>query len=269
MNYRHIYHAGNFADIVKHITLISVIEELLKKPKPFTVLDAFAGIGRYDLESIEALKTRESGDGVGRFLDTSSDITPLLVQKFLKLACGSPRYYLGSPMIVAQMLREQDRLIACELHPEDHRVLRRNLSNFASAGVHHTDAYNAIKAFLPFDSGRGLVLIDPPFEITNEFNKIENSLQLIKKRSPNICIMIWYPIKDRMAVKNWYSALNYIGFKEILCIESIVTNPTDIQGLRECGVVIINPHNISKVLAESFSYVYTKTGIKSNVVLLF
>ncbi|WPY00889.1 Ribosomal RNA large subunit methyltransferase J [Candidatus Trichorickettsia mobilis] len=127
MNYRHIYHAGNFADIVKHFTLIAIIEQLKKKEKPFAVLDAFAGIGQYDLLSVEALKTNESINGVQKLLQYANlkKIRPELIQKFLNIISLNPKsIYPGSPRIIHQLLRTHDRLIACELHPEDYKSLK-------------------------------------------------------------------------------------------------------------------------------------------------
>ena len=173
MNYRHIYHAGNFADIVKHLVLIAILEQL--KKKPFAVLDAFAGLGLYDLNSEAAAKTLESDTGINKLLQATDPI-PQLLQTFLNIVnLVGLNHYPGSPFIIKQLLRPNDRLIACELHPSDYLSFKKLLPN----NTHNIDAYNAIKAFLPFKENRGLIFLDPPFEVKNEFQKLLEALKKI------------------------------------------------------------------------------------------
>lgn len=252
MNYRHIYHAGNFADIIKHVVLVSLIEHLKKKPKNFAVLDAFAGVGLYNIVSEAALKTGESDHGIKKLLavEKSSKDMPELLQLFLNTvkSYGSD-YYPGSPLITASLLRSDDRLIACELHPEDHNSLKELLPN-----THNIDAYQAVKAFIPFKENRGLVFLDPPFEVTDEFNKIVASLRIIKHRAPSGCILIWYPIKDPREVKGFYHACQDIGFKESLIIEYELRSPSLKDGMKKCGLLIINPPNIKNEITKATNY---------------
>ncbi|MGV2432498.1 MAG UNVERIFIED_CONTAM: 23S rRNA (adenine(2030)-N(6))-methyltransferase RlmJ [Rickettsiaceae bacterium] len=162
MNYRHIYHAGNFADLLKHLVLISIIEKMKEKPTPFTVLDAFAGIGIYDLDSPEASKTLEHENGVSLFLEKISEKKdiPDVCMKYNEIIdklnnMPGLHLYPGSPYIISETIREDDSFIACELHKGDYLMLRENIRQ----NIHNMDAYNAIKAFLPPKNNRGLVFL--------------------------------------------------------------------------------------------------------------
>lgn len=261
MNYRHIYHAGNFADIVKHLVLISVLEQLKKKDKSFAVLDAFAGLGLYDLSSEAASKTLESDTGINKLLQATNPI-PLLLQTFLNIVnLAGENHYPGSPFIIKQLLRPNDRLIVCELHPSDYLSLKQLLPTNA----HNIDAYNAIKAFLPFKENRRLIFLDPPFEVRNEFQKLLEALKKIKLRVLNNPVLIWYPIKDLPLVRDFYHNYKNIGFKETIIIEYELLNSD--KNMVKCGLMLINPPNIkggmeklteylSDILNLKFTYIY-------------
>lgn len=269
MNYRHIYHAGNFADIIKHITLIAVLEQLTKKDKALAVLDGFAGIGKYDLSSPWAIKTGESEGGIKKLLQLvpCSSSCPQLIQQFLALIKDDSNHniYLGSPLIISRMLRSSDRLIACELHPEDYRELKKVIFT----NTHNIDAYVAIKAFLPFKEKRGLIFLDPPFEAKDEFDKIINALKTIKQRMSNTCILIWYPIKNQPQVNYFYQNYQKIGFKEAIKIEFELSNSA--ANLNKCGLLVINPPDIQNQLNQTIGYLtknlYTN-GCNYNIVML-
>ena len=255
MNYRHIYHAGNFADIVKHLTLIAIIEQLKKKEKPFAVLDAFAGIGQYDLLSVEALKTNENINGVQKLLQyaDSQKIRPELIQKFLNIiSLNKKSIYPGSPRIIHQLLRTYDRLVACELHTEDYKSLKVLFTRTNNISIHQLDAYLAIKAFLPFAENRGLVFIDPPFERKDEFSKLIEALKIIKRRASNICVLIWYPIKNTAEIKKFYQEYQIIGFKEALIIDFMLLDSPN--NMHQCGLLIINPPNIKNEISALIKY---------------
>jgi 23S rRNA (adenine2030-N6)-methyltransferase len=257
MNYRHIYHAGSFSDLIKHITLIAVLNSLRKKEKPFAVLDAFAGLGVYDLTSEQSVKTEESKDGIGKVLESPVD-HPLLVQFVDIVRSLEQSHYPGSPWIISSLLREGDRLIASELHPQDYAHLRYLFSKTKNVAVHLLDAYNAVKAFLPFKENRGLIFLDPPFEAKNEFDKLVSALKIINHRAANICSMIWYPIKDAKPVQNFYKNCHSIGFKEILIIEFEIKNPL-IEGLTKCGILITNPPFIHEEIKSLLEYLKKNT----------
>lgn len=260
MNYRHIYHAGNFADVMKHIILVALLEKLKEKDKAFTVLDAFAGIGIYDLESLEAQKTGEYKNGIdivlksalGACLPPSSIMNYISVVRSLNMG-NSLNLYPGSPYIIAHILRKQDDLIASELHLEDYKTLKYNIKGwFNNTSIHHLDAYNAIKAFLPPKNNRGLVLLDAAFEVKNEYLKIIEALKLIKKRFSGGTVMIWYPIKDTKLIKEFYTSLSTTGYSEFLKIEFEIDN--QLLGMNKCGVLIANPPFIHDDLEKLFHY---------------
>ncbi|GAA5252168.1 23S rRNA (adenine(2030)-N(6))-methyltransferase RlmJ [Candidatus Rickettsia kedanie] len=220
MNYRHIYNAGNFADIVKHLVLISILEQLKKKDKPFAVLDAFSGLDLYDLNSEAASKNLESDTGINKLLQATNPILELL-QTFLNIVnLAGQNHYPGSPFIIKQLLRANDRLIAYALHPSDYLTLKKLLPN----DTHNIDAYNAIKAFLLFKENRGLILLDLPFEVKNEFQKLLAALKKIKLRVLNNPVLIWYPIKDLPLVRDFYHNYKNIGFNEAIIIEYELLN---------------------------------------------
>ncbi|HRG16285.1 MAG TPA: 23S rRNA (adenine(2030)-N(6))-methyltransferase RlmJ, partial [Pseudomonadota bacterium] len=198
MNYRHVYHAGNFADVLKHVVLIALIEALKTKQTPFAVLDTHAGAGRYSLASEEALKTGEFRDGVMRLL--AAERLPTLVHAYLNLvrSQNGSQSYPGSPLIAAQLLRDSDRLMVCELQNAEIASLRQLFARDARVAVHQRDGYQAMSALLPPPEKRGLVLIDPPFEAQEqEFRVIEEALAAAHKRFANGVYAVWYPIKLR------------------------------------------------------------------------
>ncbi len=269
MNYLHIYHAGNFADIVKHIVLISVLLQLQKKQKPFAVLDCFAGSAIYDLASEQATKTLESDHGIKKLLSVthnSNEPIPELIECFLRIMKHDPGLYYGSPMIITQLLREQDILIASELHMDEFFNLKQILSSYHNAKTHNMDAYNSIKAFLPFQENRGLIFIDPPFEKTDEFEKLIVSLKIIKQRASNICTILWYPIKNHQQIQTFYKEYQSIGFKESLIIECEMSkkHSSNMIGadnsLKKCGLIVSNPPMIRNQLLDNFSYLKRNLG---------
>ena len=249
MNYRHIYHAGNFADLMKHLILIALIKKLQEKDKGFTALDAFAGLGLYDLASEAAQKTKEYENGIGMLKKYAGHSTLDTIQTYLSIISelSSPTLYPGSPYIIAHMLREQDNLIASELHPEDYAHLKYNM-RWSDAAIHHIDGYNAIKAFLPPKNPRGFVLLDAAFEVKNEYLKIIDALKLIKKRFAAGVVMIWYPIKDEKLVREFYKSLKDTGYPEFLKIEFEID--TTELGMNKCGVVIANPPYIQNEIKD-------------------
>ena len=265
MNYRHIYHAGNFVDIVKHTSLISILSNFLKKDKPFAVLDGFAGRAIYDVNSKEALATGESASGIQRLqsLKSSNVNFPDSITKLLDIVDKNDikNYYPGSPYIIQHMLNTHDRLIACELHPEEYEVL----NHWIYHKNYNIDAYRAVKAFLPFKENRGLIFLDPPFESKCEFDKLIQALKIIKQRARNICGLIWYPIKHLEQVKSFYHDYRLIGFAETLQLEFEIkisvlhqqryfNNPHVNLPLTKCGLLIVNPPNIRDDLNHTMNF---------------
>jgi 23S rRNA (adenine2030-N6)-methyltransferase len=243
MNYRHIYHAGNICDVVKHATLTLLLGHMRAKDKGFTVIDTHAGTGLYDLSDERAGKTDEAKQGVLRLMEAQR--LPALCAYYDLLQKLNPdgdfHLYPGSPRLVLSMLREQDRLIACELHPEDARELKHRFWNEKQITVHNRDGYEALLALTPPETKRGMVLIDPPFEQTDEFEQITKSLIAAHKRWPIGVYAIWYPIKDRPALWTWQEQLITSGIPKILCAEFIFEEEVRADRLNGSGMVIVNP----------------------------
>jgi len=243
MNYRHIFHAGNICDVVKHAVLTLLVDSLRGKPKGFAVLDTHAGIGLYDLEDAQAQKTGEAVSGIQRLLAAAP--LPELAAYYGALRAMNPdgglRFYPGSPLLIRQMLRPQDRLIACELHPEDARTLKRRFYHDKQVQTHQRDGYEALAALWPPAEKRGLILIDPPFETPDEFRRIEAASLLLLQRWPAAQAAIWYPIKERPALWRFHEAMAALPVPEILCAEFIYQEESRHDRLNGCGLIIINP----------------------------
>jgi 23S rRNA (adenine2030-N6)-methyltransferase len=202
VNYRHAFHAGNFADVVKHVVLTRILLYLQEKPAPFRFIDTHAGAGLYDLTSTEALRGGEWQDGIGRLLraelspDAASLSKPYLDIVRAFNPSGEPRAYPGSPLIARALLRPQDRLVACELEPLARRQLVDCLRRDRQARVVELDGWTALPAFVPPNERRGLVLIDPAFEATNEFATLAGRFAAAFAKWPSGSYMLWYPVKD-------------------------------------------------------------------------
>jgi 23S rRNA (adenine2030-N6)-methyltransferase len=245
MNYRHAYHAGNFADILKHLVLFLCLDRLKQKDTPFFVLDAHAGCGVYDLKSAQAQKTKEYEGGVARVLSMTHK-TPDLALFAAQLEKDFKRQrYPGSPMLIARLLRAQDRLLANELHPQDVETLKANMGGYKNVRVLQMDAYEAARAHLPPPERRGLVLIDPPFEIeNNEFGVLAHQLKEWKKRWETGSYLIWYPEKAQQPVEPFFDALKESGFKEFWRATLELPAPAEPEKagkLLKTGIVLINP----------------------------
>jgi 23S rRNA (adenine2030-N6)-methyltransferase len=242
MNYRHAYHAGNFADVLKHIVLALVIEALKRKPAPFAAVDTHAGVGLYDLWALAANKTLEYKDGIGRLFDLST--LPEALKPYLgavrSLNGQHLRFYPGSPALTRSLMRPQDRLILAELHPEDADALKERFKDDRQVAVHGMDGWSALKAFAPPPEKRGLMLIDPPFEAKGEFERLARGLIAARKRWPQGIFLAWYPIKDREGPDQLKASLLEAGLPAILSVEMAV-RPLGGEGLGASGLILLNP----------------------------
>jgi 23S rRNA (adenine2030-N6)-methyltransferase len=239
MNYRHAFHAGNFADCMKHALVVALIRRLAAKDSPFRVLDSHAGIGSYDLAGSEAERTGEWKRGVGRLLDIADG--PLADWVALLKRAGFPPRYPGSPSLVRMLLRPRDRLVLCELHEADHATLRTLFRGDPQTAVHKRDAWEALNALTPFAEKRGLVLVDPPFEAEGEFERMAEALTSVAHRFRSGVQAHWYPVKHRAPVRAFHTALAGSGVRDILALELWLREPTDPQRLNGCGLVVVNP----------------------------
>lgn len=245
MNYRHAYHAGNFADVFKHALLAMCLEHMKGKDKPFFVLDTHAGIGLYDLASEEAVKTGEWHHGIGRLMeatDVPAELTPYLdVVRGLNLE-GGLRYYPGSPWVAKALTRAGDRVALCELHPADAEALAATVRRDRRVKVHAQDGYAAIKSMLPPPERRGMVLIDPPYERRDEFAALEQAVVDGIKRFAGGTFALWYPIKDALEIANFHARLEDLGVPKTLSIDLMVRRSRrGLPRLDGCGYVFINP----------------------------
>nr|WP_249211153.1 23S rRNA (adenine(2030)-N(6))-methyltransferase RlmJ [Gluconobacter cerinus] len=221
---------------MKHAILLVLLKSLARKPAGFCVLDTHAGCGQYDLSSEEAQKTGEWKSGIGQLLDSED---PAL-QDYLS-AVRDLGLYPGSPALARHALRPQDQLVACELHPEDVRPLRRLFRDDPQVSIHHRNGYEALRALLPpKDLKRGLVLIDPPFEKLDDFTQCAEAISLIRNRFRAGIVAVWYPIKHRTPVRAFYNALKDAGIRDILACEFLLRPALDPSRLNGCGMLVVN-----------------------------
>lgn len=256
MNYRHAYHAGNFADVLKHVVLFALIDALKSKPAPFAFIDTHAGSGSYALDSVEAGKTGEWREGIARLLFPDvgphasagpAQALPPLLRRWLDGLLALPgnqhglKVYPGSPLQAAMALRPGDSAQLCELHPEEAARLRELFRHDARVHVHQRDGYEALKALLPPKEKRGLVLIDPPYEAQEgEYRQIEQALKAALARWPTGIFAVWYPIKQRSQVQPFLRWLQHSGARRVLRAELLVHADDSPLRLNGSGMAIVN-----------------------------
>jgi 23S rRNA (adenine2030-N6)-methyltransferase len=239
MNYRHIYHAGSHAEVFKHAVLVLLLQHLLKKPQPFTVLDTHAGAGIYDLSAEEARKTGEAADGIGRIIAGNVPAAAAYLDLVRRFNASGLRCYPGSPAIARAFLRENDRLIACELREDDAALLRANFKDDRRISVHCRDGYEALAALLPPQTRRGLVFVDPPFEQPDEFERLADGINSGIRRWRAGVFAAWYPLKDRSGIHALHARYR-ANNPPTLCCE-FVRQPLDGVTFAGSGLVICNP----------------------------
>lgn len=245
MNYRHSFHAGNSADVVKHSLLIALVRALQHKESALTLIDNHAGCGLYDLGGDEAQRTGEATQGV---LRAFADTNPLLDDYRAAVQAvnagrdggGEPQLYPGSPRILAQLLRPQDALIVNEKHPQDAYALRGAMRG-TSAAVHERDAYEFWLAMLPTRTPRGVVVVDPPYEQTDERARIVTTLAAAHRKWAHGVTVIWYPLKDRSAHVHWKEKLRRLGIPKFLVVEHWLYDADQPGIYNGAGLFIVNP----------------------------
>lgn len=251
MNYRHIYHAGNFADVLKHLVLVQVVQAMQKKDGGMVMCDAHAGIGVYDLQSPQAQKTQEYSTGIIPLMNTMQP--PIQWQDYLQAVRqeGYPHFYPGSPALLAALQRPQDRLVFNELHPEDNQTLHDTFRRQKRLSITKTDAYACLRANTPPTEKRGLYLIDPPFEQKDEFARLMQAIPEWHTRFATGVYVIWYPIKAGFPLNDLYAAVTDSGFHRAWCVE-VLREPLSVAGtLNGCGVIVLNtPYLVAETAAE-------------------
>jgi 23S rRNA (adenine2030-N6)-methyltransferase len=248
MNYRHAYHAGNFADVMKHATLALVIDYLKQKPTPFRVIDTHAAIGVYDLSSEMAEKTGEWREGIKRILEAApadGEIAGLLAPYLDAVKAtngeGALTRYPGSPLVARHLMRRDDMLVVNELHPDEYETLRGLFARDRQVKVLNLDGWNALKALLPPKERRGVVLVDPPFEERGDLERLGKGLREAVRRFATGIFLLWYPIKDPRLIDSFKRTLAGLGLPKVLTAELLLQNPADVAVLNGCGLVIVNP----------------------------
>ncbi|MBB3983500.1 23S rRNA (adenine2030-N6)-methyltransferase [Sphingobium fontiphilum] len=241
MNYRHSFHAGNSADVVKHSLLIALVRALQQKEGALTLIDTHAGCGLYDLGSDEAQRTGEAAWGVLRaFASTHPLLDDYRAAVKAVNASGGPRLYPGSPKILAQLLRPQDFLILNEKHPKDVYALR-GVMRGASAAVHQRDAYELWLALLPPRTGRGVVIVDPPYEQPDERARITGTLAAAHRKWAHGVTVVWFPLKDRATHWRWKEQLRRLGIPKLLRVEHWLYDSEQPGIYNGAGLFIVNP----------------------------
>ncbi len=250
MNYRHSYHAGSFTDVFKHSILVSLIQALQRKETAICYLDTHAGAGYYDLFSEEAQKSKEFQGGISQLFQIKKP--PALIKQYLNCIqmvnahlthSEMPilRYYPGSPDIMRYFLREQDRMILTELHPQEYQLLKNYFADSKRINVHLLNGYQGLKAFLPPKERRGLILIDPPYEKPNELDGLIPTLSTLLKQFATGVYALWYPIKNRLIIDKLHCALKKVVQCPTLITELSIYPEDSAQHLNGCGMAIINP----------------------------
>ncbi len=245
MNYRHVFHAGNFADVFKHAVLARVLVHLCEKPQPFRVLDTHAGTGLYDLEGTQATRTGEWREGIGRLMaqkpagEAGALLKPYLDAVAALNSGDALKFYPGSPLLALALMREQDRLVACELEPRAAATLAGHLRRDKRAKAVETDGWQALNAHLPPPERRGLVVIDPPFEQKDEFENIVRGLELGSRKWESGTYLVWYPIKGS-GTSAVMRQLRKLAIPKMLRTELHVRGASA-DSFTGSGLVVVNP----------------------------
>jgi 23S rRNA (adenine2030-N6)-methyltransferase len=241
MNYRHSFHAGNSADVVKHSLLIALVRALQQKEGALTLTDTHAGCGLYDLGGEQAQRTGEAAQGVVRaFADTNPLLDDYRAAVRAVNAGAEPHLYPGSPQFLAQCLRPQDLLILNEKHPEDAAALRDAMRG-SPAAVHQRDAYELWLALLPTRTARGVVVVDPPYEQTDERDRITATLAAAHRKWAHGVTVVWYPLKDRVVHQQWKNKLRRLGIPKVLSVEHWLYDADQPGIYNGAGLFIVNP----------------------------
>ncbi|EKO3921792.1 MULTISPECIES: 23S rRNA (adenine(2030)-N(6))-methyltransferase RlmJ [Vibrio] len=244
LSYRHSFHAGNHADVLKHIVQSLILNALQQKETPFVYHDTHSGVGRYDLTHEWSEKTGEYKQGIGRLWQQAD--TPAEIDSYLDavkaLNQGEElRYYPGSPRIARAHLRAQDRMVLSELHPSDYPLLEQEFARDRQVAIYKQDGFARLKASLPPKERRGLVLIDPPYELAKEYRDVVQAIAQSHKRWSTGIYAIWYPVVNRCDIEDMLDGLANLGIRKILQIELGVAPDTNQRGMTASGMIVINP----------------------------
>lgn len=255
LSYRHIYHAGNHADILKHITVSQICRHFIKKETPFFYLDTHAGIGQYELSSDQAQKNKEFDSGISRLIQQEDlpDAVEGLMDIVRDLNDGEAlEVYPGSPKVVDYYVRQKDKLHLCELHPNDFPLLAALFPHKRKANVVKENGFNAVKAMLPPPQKRGFVLMDPPYEVKKDYDYVVQALSEGHKRFPQGTYAIWYPVLGRQQADKLLKSVKATGIRNVLLLELCVRDTEKQRGMSGSGMIIVNPPWTLEKDAEAF-----------------
>lgn len=243
LSYRHSFHAGNHADVLKHLVLTLILQSLKQKDRGFFYLDTHSGVGRYSLMSAEAEKTGEYIEGIGRLWERNDlpEEVALYLNEIKKINKGKLKFYAGSPLLAVQQLRPQDRALLTELHPNDFPLLRQEFAKIPNVTTKRENGFQQLKATLPPKEKRGLILIDPPYELKEDYELVVKAIIEGYKRFATGVYAIWYPVVLRQHTKRIVRGLQETGIRKILQIELAVRPDSDQRGMTASGMIVINP----------------------------
>lgn len=244
LSYRHGFHAGNFADVMKHVVLASMLRYMTRKDAPICYVETHAGAGVYDLNSEHAQKNRESDSGIARIRSAAN--APEAVKSYLDVVSAFGRdadhsRYPGSPLIAATLLRSQDRLMLCELHSSDFPSLKQTFRKDRRVHCFNEDGYRFSKGLLPPAERRGLVLMDPSYELAKEYDTAIEALAGLHRRFPTGTFALWYPILDQRRTVALRLAVQKSAMRDVVDLELQVADRKTAQGMYGCGMIVVNP----------------------------
>ncbi|MEH6453049.1 MAG: 23S rRNA (adenine(2030)-N(6))-methyltransferase RlmJ [Psychromonas sp.] len=264
LSYRHSFHAGNFADVLKHTISTSILDYMLKKDKPFCYLDTHSGCGAYSLSSEQALKTKEFNNGIMRLWGRKD--LPLPVANYVEQvvefnAQSALKHYPGSPSIARQKLREDDRMFLFELHPNEFTNMRENFSGDRQIKMSKSDGLQGLIANMPPKERRGYILIDPSYEIKSEYQEVVETLIAAYKRFATGTYALWYPVINRVTINRMERELKSSGIKNIQLFELGILADSDERGMTSSGMIVINPPwTLQKEMQESLPFLAKTLG---------
>ena len=267
LSYRHAFHAGNFADVLKHVVLVEIVTYLAQKEKPFCVVDTHAGGGKYALDSDFALKTREFDTGISRLL--KRDDLPPSVHNYVELqkrfnSTEKSRTYAGSPLLIKQLLRPKDRLCLFELHSNEFEILKTNMKTDKRVVLEKADGLKNSLALLPLIERRGLVLIDPSYEVKSDYTDVVKTLVQMYKRFATGIYALWYPVIERGRNEVLENALKKSGISNIQLFELGILPDNSGRGMNANGMIIINPPwNLAEKMKVTLPYLVQILGEKN------
>lgn len=274
LSYLHSFHAGNFADVLKHTVLVHTLQYLTQKPKPVFYLDTHSGPGGFELDASEAQKNREFENGIGRLWQETDlpDIVADYVENVRQFeqACSNTsttlRHYPGSPWFASHLLREHDRLSLCELHPREQQTLQANFKQDRRIKVFNQDGFQTAIGAMPPKERRGLVLIDPPYEVKTDYDRVVEVLKACHQRFATGTYAIWYPVVQRQQIEKMLNAIQNSGIRNIQVFELGLEADTDQRGMTSSGMILVNPPwTLMEQMQSALPYLAKKLGGKQAV----